>query len=61
MVEEEKKVMSLKIMERVLDEMVNKHKLDLRIRLWPLWKRYKRIKEKEEHEARVREMEKMAK
>jgi len=59
--EDQKRDITINIMEKVMGKMIYKHQMDLRIRLWPVYKRYMKIKTRKEEIKRKKEMDKMAK
>jgi hypothetical protein len=58
---DEKRNITIRIMEGAINDMVHKHQFDLRCRLWPVYKRYLKKKEKKAELKRKKEMDKMAK
>ena len=58
---DEKRGITIRIMEGAISDMVHKHQFDLRCRLWPVYKRYIKLKEKKAEIKRKKDMDKMAK
>ena len=60
-IKDEKRGITIRIMEGAIGDLVHKHQFDLRCRLWPVYKRYLKRKEKKAELERKKEMDRMAK
>lgn len=58
---DEKRNITIRIMEGAIEDILLKHQFDLRVRLWPVYKRYLKNKEKKAELKRKKEMDRMAK